>query len=345
MAKPAKTSKLTAAECARRTGLTVRALRLYERQKLVKPARSAKGWRLYGPDELIRLNTIVALKSFGLTLAQIRKAFSESPPALVQVFDMQLKVWASRRLAAERAMAQISAALGRLHSRASLSIDELCELLRNADMSNLQALTRELINQYVTPEQEREWLTYWAQRPTEAAEGQALQAGGRAISEEFLALMRGGVAPESPEAQKLVKRSHAHWLKAGIRERQLEQLAWNADVTRAWFALGSKLMARSVVPDDPEEAEKLRLYILAARRGSHAAMAFRPLATEAARLRARKTPVTSAEARKLARNYAEVCREHDLGDPSVHARWIAAFAEFDEETRASYEYLAKIVTP
>ena len=115
-------------------------------------------------------------------------------------------------------------------------------------------------------------------------------------------------------------------------------------MTRAWFALGAKLMARSVVPDDPEEAEKLRLYILAARRVSPAATAFRPLAAEAARLRASNTSVTSAEARKLAKSYAEVCREHDLGDPSVHARWIAAFAEFDEETRATYEYLAKIVS-
>ena len=68
-------------------------------------------------SELIRLNTIVALKSFGLTLAQIRKTFSESPPGLAQVFDMQLKVWASRRLVADRAMAQIRAALARLQSQ------------------------------------------------------------------------------------------------------------------------------------------------------------------------------------------------------------------------------------
>ena len=78
----------------------MRALRVYERRGLIKPARSAKGWRLYGPEELIRLNSIVALKDFGLTLAQIRKAFGASPPALAQILDMQLKVWAARQLAA-----------------------------------------------------------------------------------------------------------------------------------------------------------------------------------------------------------------------------------------------------
>src|SRR6476659_1635599 len=100
--KPA--TGLTAAECARRTGLTVRALRIYERRGLIKPGRSAKGWRLYGQEELIRLNSIVALKDFGLTLAQIRKAFTASPPALAQILDMQLKVWAARKLAADHAI-------------------------------------------------------------------------------------------------------------------------------------------------------------------------------------------------------------------------------------------------
>jgi len=343
MTKPGTTEKLTAAECARRTGLTVRALRVYERQKLLKPSRSAKGWRLYGPDELIRLNTIVALKNFGLSLAQIRKLCSDAPPELTHILDMQLKVWAARRLAADRVIQQIHGAVARLQSRAPLTIDELCELLRNTEMTNLQAITRDLINQHITPEQERDWLTYWAQRPDDAAIGQALTAAARPMMEGFLRLMRAAAAPESPEVQDLVVRTNRHWLKSGMRERQLEQLAWNPDVTRAWFKLGGKLIARSVVPDDPEEAEKLQQYILAARRESPPARAFAPLAIEAGRLRAKNSPPSSDDARALAKQYVEFCRVHDLGDASVHSRWIAAFGEFDDETRARFEYLARIV--
>ena len=127
----------------------------------------------------MRLNTIVALKNFGLSLAQIRKLCGDSAPELAQILDMQLKVWAARRLAADRVIDQIHAAIARLRTRAPLSIDELCELLRNTEMSNLQAITREMINQHITPEQERDWLTYWAQRPADAAAGQALQAAAR----------------------------------------------------------------------------------------------------------------------------------------------------------------------
>lgn len=343
MTKRGRSGSLSAAECARRTGLTVRALRVYERMKLLKPARSAKGWRIYGPDELIRLNTIIALKNFGLSLSQIRKLCSDGPPALAQILDMQLKVWAARKLAADRVIEQIHAALTRLQARTPLSIDELCELLRNAEMSNLQAITRELINQHITPEQERDWLTYWAQRPADAAQGQALTVAVRPMMEGFLRLMRAGAPPDSAEVQELVVRINQHWLKSGMRERQLEQLAWNPEVTLAWFKLGGKLIARSVLPDDAEEAEKLRQYIHAARRESPPARAFAPLGAEAGRLRAQGAAVTSPAARALARQYVEFCRQHDLGDARVHSRWIAAFAEFDDATRANYEYLARAV--
>jgi DNA-binding transcriptional MerR regulator len=65
------TLKLTAAECAERIGLTVRALRVYERHGLHRPRRTDKNWRLYGVEEIARLNEILALKRFGLSLARI----------------------------------------------------------------------------------------------------------------------------------------------------------------------------------------------------------------------------------------------------------------------------------
>ena len=211
-------------------------------------------------------------------------------------------------------------------------------------MGNLQAITRELINEHITPEQERAWMTYWAQRPDEAAIRHARFAASKVIADEFLVLMRRGEAVDSPETQRCVKRSYENWLKHGMRERLLEQFAWNPEVTRAWTRFGGKLLARSAVPDDPAEAEKLQAFMQEARRVSPPAQAFKPLVEEAAQLRAANAAVTSAGARALAGRYVAVCEEHELGDPSVHARWIAAFADFDGETRARYEYLAAIVS-
>ena len=49
---------LTIQEAAETTGWSARMLRYVERVGLVEPARSASGYRLYGPAELQRLRTL-----------------------------------------------------------------------------------------------------------------------------------------------------------------------------------------------------------------------------------------------------------------------------------------------
>ena len=122
MAKADDEQWLSAAECASRTGLTVRALRVYEREKLIKPSRTAKGWRRYGQAELTRLNTIVILKTLGLTLAQIRKVLVENPPSLANILQIQQESWREKRATADRALILVESACKRLLSQQTLSI-------------------------------------------------------------------------------------------------------------------------------------------------------------------------------------------------------------------------------
>jgi DNA-binding transcriptional MerR regulator len=63
---------LTINEAAEVTGWSARMLRYIERAGLVEPARSASGYRLYGPAELQRLRTLrELLNGFGLELAEV----------------------------------------------------------------------------------------------------------------------------------------------------------------------------------------------------------------------------------------------------------------------------------
>ncbi len=32
-----------------------------------------------------------------------------------------------------------------------------------------------------------------------------------------------------------------------------------------------------------------------------------------------------------------------MGEPGLHSRWVVAFGEFDDQTRAMYAWLAKVV--
>ncbi len=71
------TGFLTATEAARRLGVSIKALRLYEQHGLIKPARTSAGWRTYGPVQMARAGEIAALRSLGLTLAQIRRVLDD----------------------------------------------------------------------------------------------------------------------------------------------------------------------------------------------------------------------------------------------------------------------------
>jgi DNA-binding transcriptional MerR regulator len=136
----ATTEWLTAAECALRTGLTVRALRVYENYGLITPKRSAAGWRHYGAQELLKLNEIGLLKVLGLTLNQIRDLTRRpSSPTLRQLLELQLDAWKQRRAEAERGQTVAEAVLMQLRAGRSLSVEELCSLIRSFEMTTSTA--------------------------------------------------------------------------------------------------------------------------------------------------------------------------------------------------------------
>jgi DNA-binding transcriptional MerR regulator len=63
---------LTINEAAQTTGWSPRMLRYVERAGLVSPARSASGYRLYGPGELQRLRTLKQLLArFDVALSDV----------------------------------------------------------------------------------------------------------------------------------------------------------------------------------------------------------------------------------------------------------------------------------
>ena len=63
---------LTINEAARTTGWSPRMLRYVERTGLVTPARSASGYRLYGPAQLQRLRTLKELLTrFDIALSDV----------------------------------------------------------------------------------------------------------------------------------------------------------------------------------------------------------------------------------------------------------------------------------
>jgi DNA-binding transcriptional MerR regulator len=347
-AKPRKQTAMGAAECATRTKLTVKALRVYERHKLITPARSAQGWRLYGPKELARLNTIVFLKGLGLTLAQIAEALTGATPSFEKVLQIQLDTLKARRSTTDEAIGLVEAALGRLKTRKHLSIDELCALVRSGETGDLHAISKELVLEMFTNEERMRWFAYSATRSQDRALNAEHFHAASAIVQQMARLMDQGTDPASPEPQRLLLRNHDLVVRYGFREKYLDMLDWDAALAHKIFAYGTCLMERTARMGK-RTSEGLFNYMLEVRGASEWGPALDRLCEEAKVALANGALPGSPQARTLATRLANICEHYGLGEATNFARFQAAFGRnksghrwvaYDAQTAAGWEYLA-----
>ena len=80
---------LNASQAARRLGVSVKALRLYEQRGLVMPPRTSAGWRAYGPAQMARASEIVALRSLGFSLRHVARLLAGDGEMLAQTLATQ----------------------------------------------------------------------------------------------------------------------------------------------------------------------------------------------------------------------------------------------------------------
>src|ERR1700744_1490445 len=129
------------AETAKRFGVSIKALRLYEQRGLLKPVRTRNGstgsaWRVYGPDQIARLHQILALKRLGLSLARIGQILA-GPDALGSVLALQEEVLAKDAARLTPALQLVRAARAKLASGQLLSIDDLANLTKETVMTRV----------------------------------------------------------------------------------------------------------------------------------------------------------------------------------------------------------------
>jgi DNA-binding transcriptional MerR regulator len=106
---------LNAAEAALRLGVSAKALRLYEARGLIRPLRTAAGWRAYGPAEMARAGEIAALRALGLSLAETARVLGGDPAGLAGAL-------ADHQAALEGRLAEVAQALDRVRGlRAGLA--------------------------------------------------------------------------------------------------------------------------------------------------------------------------------------------------------------------------------
>ena len=191
---------LSPAETARRFGISIKALRLYEQHGLLKPLRTANGstraaWRVYGSDQIARLHQILALKRLGLSLGQIGELLAGAD-ALEPILAVQERALAEDRERITRALALIRKARTRLASGDVLSIDDLATLTQETVMTTqttaeeLKEILAPFKQKHLTPQDEttlkeaKEWVSGQAENSIKElfAEARALMTSGDATT-------------------------------------------------------------------------------------------------------------------------------------------------------------------
>ncbi len=195
---------LSAAEAAKALGVTTRALRLYEQKGLVKPVRTAAGWRAYGPEALSRLHQVLALKGLGFSLSRAGELLKGRLASLQAVLALQEEALTLRQAETERALALVRRAKARITAGEVLSVDDLTTLTRETTMSEpmneeeMKTIFDPLIRKHHDPQ------TLEALGRRDYDQAAVTRAWDAVIADAKAAMAKGD--PTTPEAMDVARR-------------------------------------------------------------------------------------------------------------------------------------------
>jgi DNA-binding transcriptional MerR regulator len=205
MAGRRKQTTDNSAAIAAQFGISLKALRLYERLGMINAPRNAAGWRVYGAAEIERLHRILSLKQLGLPLARIAELLKARSTDLSALLSVQEEMLLESRRETDHALALIQIAKIRVGKNGKLSADELAALVRSISKTLIRSTAEleDLARRIYTPEQIAKFSSR-EQRPENVARVGALWAqiyadidglpGGDPLSKKGLAIVRRAVA-------------------------------------------------------------------------------------------------------------------------------------------------------
>lgn len=242
---------LTIGELARRTGLTVKAIRFYSDRGIVPPAdRTSAGYRLYDERALARLRLVRTLRELDVDLATIARVLAreltlaEVAAAHADALDAQIRV-----LRLQRTVLRLAAGgdpdeqeIRTMHELATLSRDERRRIVDefvdatfdglgdgNAVEARMRAARPDLPDD-PAPEQVDAWIELaqlvrddgfrrrtreMAEAGAAAAPGEAMRAAAAVVAERGTLALATGVAPDAPEAAPHVAAIEAAFAQVG----------------------------------------------------------------------------------------------------------------------------------
>ncbi len=197
---------LTVREVARLARVTVRTLHHYDEIGLLEPAgRTESGYRLYGPDQLIRLHAILLWRTLGFPLDEIRSLVDESDHDVLE----------SLQIHRERLIEK----LGALNERIA-AVDRAIERQRRGEPLEEVDL-RAIFDGFDPVDHADEAATRWGDTPAWSEsrrrtrrygerEWRRIDTERRAVEARLAELLGDGVPADAPEARVAAEAHRSH---------------------------------------------------------------------------------------------------------------------------------------
>lgn len=192
------------------SGVTPRTLRWYDKEGLLKPLRTTDaGYRIYGPEQVDRLQTILFYRELGFELSAIRALLDD--PAFDRLAELQ------------RHLAELETRRDRLDGLISTIKNTIIEAKggnKMADLEKFEAFKRHVVerNEAVYGKEIRE---KYGNEPVDRANANVLsltqeaydqwQALGEEILSELAVAVREQRSPSGEEGQRIAN-LHRQWL-------------------------------------------------------------------------------------------------------------------------------------
>jgi DNA-binding transcriptional MerR regulator len=192
----AKRESLTVGELAKRTGITVRTLHHYDRLGLVEPTgRSNGNYRLYGAEDVKRLQAVRSLQEAGFALKRIKVMMDDPGYSFDRAIDMHLEKLKAKIGLEKTLVKRLETMAELLKARKNPSFDDVVYLLNvttNVKRYNLDA------------EDEKKLTKHWAGLTRDDIK--AVEAEWPQLIAKVRGHMKAGTDPKAPEMRKLAKR-------------------------------------------------------------------------------------------------------------------------------------------
>jgi DNA-binding transcriptional MerR regulator len=150
-------------EFAELAGVTVKTLHHYDRVGLLRPRRTASGYRVYTQTDLVRLEQILALKTIGFSLNDIRGLLDRQTLPLPAIFRQQREVLEEKRRLLDRAIRALTDAEHAAADDAAPTTVILQNVIRVMNMQDI-----EMMRKYYSDEAWAQWQHYYDEWPSRA---------------------------------------------------------------------------------------------------------------------------------------------------------------------------------